>query len=95
MESVVVASDVRIEVKIDPVKKAYIVEAAIPFKALEFTPEPGLKIRGDVGVTHGNKAGDDTALRSYWSNQQTGLVSDEVFELQMTPKNWGDIVFEK
>jgi hypothetical protein len=42
-------------------------------------------------VTHGNKAGNDTVLRSYWSNLSTGLVSDEVEELMMTPRAWGAI----
>jgi len=52
-----------------------------------------MAIQGDFGTTHGNKAGNDTALRSYWNNQATGLVSDEVFELKMEPANWGVIEF--
>ena len=32
---------------------------------------------------------------TYWSNRNTGLVSDEVFELQMTPASWGTIVFTR
>ncbi|HEY3322147.1 MAG TPA: PQQ-binding-like beta-propeller repeat protein [Planctomycetota bacterium] len=93
MESVLVLKDARIEVKVDNVNRQYTVEAAIPIAALGFSPKAGLKLRGDVGVTHSNKAGNDTALRTYWSNQSTGLVSDEVFELQMSPKNWGEFQF--
>lgn len=93
MDSVIEVPEIKISVKTNAVKKEYTVEAVIPFKSLGFTPTPGQKIRGDIGVTHGNKAGDDTSLRTYWSNQQTGLVSDEVFELQMEPKNWGDLQF--
>ena len=50
-----------------------------------------MKLRADFGVTHGDKAGGDTVLRTYWSNQNTGLVSDEVYELEMTPAAWGEL----
>jgi hypothetical protein len=93
MESVVELKEAKIEVKVDAVRRQYTVEAAIPLASLGLTPSAGLKIRGDFGATHGNKAGNDTALRTYWSNQETGLVSDEVFELQMSPKNWGVLQF--
>lgn len=58
-------------------------------------PAVGAKLSGDLGVTHGNKAGNDTVLRSYWANLSTGLVSDEVEELMMTPRAWGSLAFEK
>jgi hypothetical protein len=32
-------------------------------------------------------------LRTYWSNQNTGLVSDEIFELQMVSATWGELSF--
>jgi len=43
--------------------------------------------------THGDPSGTRTRLRSYWSNQHTGIVDDAVFELMMEPKNWGTIQF--
>jgi len=92
MESVTVLADATIEVKVDQAKKTYIVEAAIPFSALKIQAKDGLKLRGDLGVTHSDKSGGDTALRTYWSNQDTGIVSDEVYELQMAPQNWGEFV---
>ena len=98
MESVVVLTDAvggaslpRVEVKVDAVNRRTIVEAALPMAALGVTPKGGTTLRADFGVTFGNKAGNDTALRSYWSNQATGLVSDEVFELKMEPANWGTL----
>ena len=94
MESVRVLDNVRVEVKVDAARRRYIVEAAIPLGALGLKVSPGLEITGDFGVTHGNKAGNDTALRTYWSNRNTGLVSDEVFELQMAPAMWGKLVFK-
>jgi hypothetical protein len=33
-------------------------------------------------------------LRTYWNNQHTGIVNDEVFELMMEPKNWGELNFK-
>ena len=87
--------EAKITVTIRPDKKGYIVEAAIPWSALGFTPAPGVKYHGDLGVTHGNASGARTSLRTYLSNQETGLVNDVVYELKMVPKNWGDFVFEK
>jgi hypothetical protein len=92
MESVTVEPTVRVSVKQD--KNGYTVEAAIPLALLGVVPGDGLTLRGDLGVTHGNKDGNDTALRTYWNNQGTGIVSDEVFELKMEPRNWGEIVFQ-
>jgi hypothetical protein len=73
--------------------KSYVVEAEIPWDALGFHPTPNAKYRGDFGVTHGGPGGSRTRLRTYWNNQETGLVDDAVFELQMVPRNWGEIVF--
>jgi hypothetical protein len=94
MESVIVLKDAKVEVKVDGVNKRYTVEAALPMAALGITPADGATVRGDFGVTFGNKDGNDTILRTYWSNQNTGLVSDEVFELQMTPAAWGEIMLK-
>lgn len=70
------------------------VEAAIPFTALELTPAGGQPLRGDFGVTYGDPAGRRTRLRSYWNNQHTGIVDDAVFELMLEPKNWGELTFQ-
>ncbi len=74
--------------------KGYTIETSIPLADLGLTPRPGLKLKGDLGVTHGDGTGTDTALRTHWSNRQTGLVSDEVYELKIVPANWGDLQFE-
>lgn len=91
LDSVRVLSGVDIKVNIQEGKR-YTVEAAIPLSELGVSPssEP-LKLRGDFGATHGDATGTDTALRTHWSNQETGLVNDEVFELRMEPANWGGI----
>jgi len=92
MDSVVVLSDARIEVK--PAAKSYTVEAAVPLKSLDFHPAAGTAYRGDFGVTHGDPAGQRTRLRTYWNNQKTGIVDDAVFELMMEPRNWGVLMFQ-
>ena len=73
----------------------YVVEAAIPLAALGLKPADGLNLRGDFGATFGDPAGQRTRLRSYWSNQHTGITDDAVFELMLEPKNWGELLFKK
>jgi hypothetical protein len=94
IDSVLILEAARVEVKIEK-NRRYVVEAALPLAALGVTPADGLTLRGDVGVTHGDKTGTDTALRTWWNNQQTGLVNDEVFELKLEPKNWGELGFKQ
>ena len=91
MDSVVELQDAKIEVKKDD--RWHVVEIAVPLATLGMKPFAGMKLSGDFGATHGTPAGDDTLLRTYWNNHATGLVNDEVFELKMEPKNWGQILF--
>jgi len=93
MDSVVVLDVAKIEVKVDAQGKRYVVEAAIPLAALGLKLTDGQALRGDFGATHGKKAGNDTMLRTYWNNQATGIIDDEVFELRMEPSNWGELTF--
>jgi len=101
MELVDVLPDVKITVKPDPgpstssgQAKGYTVEAAIPQSALGLKIADGLVLRGDFGATHGDVSGSRPALRTYWNNQATGIVNDEVFELKLEPRNWGTIFFK-
>ena len=84
----------KIEVKVDAKARRYIVEATIPLAEIGLKPASGMTVGGDFGATFGDPDGKDTVLRSYWSNQATGLVADEVWELVLEPKNWGRISFE-
>jgi len=93
MDDVEVLAGLPIKVKVNP-GRGYLIETAIPLAALGFTPNAGLVLRGDFGVTHGDPAGTRTRLRSYWSNQHNGIVDDAVFELQMEPKYWGEMLFK-
>ncbi len=93
MDSVAVLADAKISAKVEAQGKRYVVEAAIPLASLGLKLTDGLALRGDFGATHGDKSGADTALRTHWNNQTTGIVNDEVFELKMEPANWGEISF--
>jgi hypothetical protein len=49
------------------------------------------KKRGDEGGAGGGNQGSLT----FWSNQATGIVDDDVFELKLQPGNWGEMRFEE
>lgn len=94
MDYVAVLDSAEIKVTVDNAKKMYIVEAAIPFADLGLTPDKTALYKADFGVTHGDPAGQRTQLRTHWSNQETGLVNDAVYELMMSPQNWGEVTFK-
>jgi len=91
LDSVNVLADAKIEVKLS--KDRYVVEAAIPLASLGLGNLQGLALRGDFGATHSDTNGQETTLRTFWSNQATGIVNDDVFELRMEPRNWGELQF--
>jgi hypothetical protein len=91
MDFVDVLADAKITVKTRA--DGYVVEAVIPLSDLGVKLSAGLVLSGDFGATHGGPGGTRTRLRTYWNNQHTGLVDDAVFELQMEPKNWGELQF--
>ncbi len=70
----------------------YRVEAAIPLAALRLKP-PGT-FRADFGVIYGDPGGAINMLRSYWSNQATGLVNDVPGEIMLHPNLWGTLKLE-
>jgi sugar lactone lactonase YvrE len=73
----------------------YEVKAAIPLQAIGLSLAPAQSIRADFGVTYGDAGGTDTNLRSYWSNQSTGLVDDIPGEIMLSPDLWGQLELRK
>lgn len=71
----------------------YVVEAAIPLADLGLKPVPGRDYRADFGAIFGDPDGQMNQLRSYWSNQATGLVNDVPGEIMLFPNTWGTIRF--
>lgn len=61
-------------------------EFAIPLKTLGLKLIPGKKYLIDMGYMKGN--GTETIQRVYWSNKDTGIVSDLPSEAKLVPCNW-------
>lgn len=93
MEYVGVVPDADIRVTVGGDQRRYTVEAAVPLAALGLDPKPEVALRGDFGATFSDAAGADTEARLHWSNQAVGIVADEVHELMMEPRNWGELRF--
>ena len=68
----------------------YIVEVAIPLSELGLGLDSAVR-RFDIGTLFGDPQGTATALRSYWANQNTGLVSDVPGEIMLFPNLWGSM----
>jgi hypothetical protein len=67
----------------------HVVEAAIPWAVLGGAPKPGAEGRIDFGVLFSDPEGAATALRAYWQNRDTNIVSDIPTEARLQPANWG------
>ena len=79
---------------IKPIKGGYAVEAVVPFALLGLKPEPGKSYKIDAGILSADSSGSRTQVRTYWANQNTGLVSDVPGEIMLTPGLWGNIGFK-
>ncbi|MBE3071175.1 MAG: hypothetical protein IMZ66_13150, partial [Planctomycetes bacterium] len=66
-------------------------EISIPLATLGLKPEPGMVLRGDVGLLRGSEF--QTTQRAYWTNKATGLTSDIPSEAELTPRLWGRFAF--
>jgi DNA-binding beta-propeller fold protein YncE len=73
----------------------YAVKAAIPLAELGLQAPGGTSLRGDFGVIFGDPVGQINMLRSWWSNQATGLVNDVPGEIMIAPNLWGRLTFGK
>lgn len=74
----------------------YTVIVSVPLAELGL-PQAGqsAELLGDFGVIYGDNAGSMDLLRSYWSNQATGLVNDVPGEIMISPRLWGTLKFSK
>jgi hypothetical protein len=69
----------------------FVFEAAVSLSELGWKPIAKQTITGDIGVIYADDTGTKNILRSYWTNKQTGLVSDIAAEATLTPSQWGEI----
>jgi hypothetical protein len=78
-------------ITVKPRRGGYTLDAVVPLADLGFTPLPGTTLKADMGVLFGDPDGKATMLRSYWSNQATGLVNDVPGEIMLFPNLWGTL----
>lgn len=70
----------------------YEVQARIPLQALGLPPSgTPANLLGDFGVIYGDEDGRINILRSYWNNQETGLVNDVPGETMIEPSSWAPL----
>jgi hypothetical protein len=82
------------QITVTPTDGWYEVSATIPLADLGLPPSgQAVTLHGDFGVIYGDSAGSMDLLRSYWSNQATGLVNDIPGEVSVTPNLWGTLNF--
>ena len=74
---------------------SYAVELAVPWKALDIVPLPGLKLRGDAGFILSDDAGKTNVARIYYANRNTNLVNDLPMEAEIHPSAWADFELGK
>jgi hypothetical protein len=84
--------DAKVGVWIAP--DSYQVEAAIPFKTLGLSPEPGMKLKADVGIVFSDTTGIKSAHRMFWSNKKYAMVNDLPTETRLYVSEWGLAEFE-
>lgn len=68
-------------------------EYSIPLHTLGLKVEPGMVLKGDIGLLRGR--GFQTVHRVYWANKATGIVTDVPSEAMLTPQLWGRWRFPK
>jgi hypothetical protein len=78
-----------VKIAMAPIGGGFVVEAAIPRTSLNIPLQPGMKLKGDVGVLFADSGGTITISRQYWSNKATGLVNDIPGEADLIPRLWG------
>jgi hypothetical protein len=62
-------------------------EYSIPLHTLGLKVEPGMALKGDIGLLRGQ--GFQTVHRVYWANKATGITADVPSEAMLTPQLWG------
>lgn len=82
-----------VKIKVGTSSGGYEVNASVPLSDLGLDVATETTYRVDFGATYGDAGGTDTNLRSYWSNQSTGLVDDIPGEIMLSPNLWGELQF--
>jgi DNA-binding beta-propeller fold protein YncE len=75
---------------------AFSATLTIPLATLGWTPQPGAKVRLDLGYIFGNTTGTKAMGRLYWTNTgfAAGVLNDIPTESRLVPGEWGEAEVE-
>jgi hypothetical protein len=73
----------------------YSVTLRVPLAELGLDVEKVASLKGVIGVIYSDPTGTSRVARLYWSDKQTGLVSDIPSEARIEPARFGRIVIGK
>jgi hypothetical protein len=86
------------KIKLDyaPAAGGFTATATLPLAELGWVPQPGGKVRLDVGYLFGNDTGVKTTGRAYWTNVgfAAGVLNDIPNESRLVPNEWGEMEVE-
>jgi len=71
----------------------YVLEAAVPLKAIGLTTAPNLRLKLDWGILVTDQSASAVLSRVYWANQATAILSDAPSEAALHPDLWGYVRF--
>ena len=81
----------RVAITRDAAHGFYVVEASVPFMALNLDPKTTDDLRGDMGVIYADETGTSRSLRLYYYNHDTSIIDDLATEASLQPNQWGKI----
>jgi hypothetical protein len=73
--------------------RSYVVEAAIPLKAIGLRIQAGVRLKLDWGALATDDDGTAVLSRNYWANKATAILSDAPSEAALHPDLWGYVRF--
>jgi len=92
IDRVVLLKDAKVGAWVAP--DSYQVEASIPLRTLGLSPEPGMKIKADVGIVFSDTTGIKSAHRMFWSDKKYAMVNDLPTETRLYVSEWGTAEFK-
>ncbi|HEX4140015.1 MAG TPA: hypothetical protein VHY09_06675 [Candidatus Methylacidiphilales bacterium] len=92
-DRIVKLTSAKVAVQRDASGGSYTVEASVPLADLDIDPKEQDTLQGDVGVVYADESGRSRALRLYYHNKDTAMVSDLATEATLQPSQWGVVQF--
>jgi hypothetical protein len=95
-DAIEVSDKVGLEYVKEPNAPMFKAVATIPMEVLGWRPNPGGKVRADLGYIFGNEGGTKAMARSYWMNNgfSANVLNDVPNESRLTPNEWGEAEVE-